>query len=143
MTGTDAESHTQEGREQQLVDAVIASLASTPDQRLKTVLTALVEHLHAFIREVRLTEREWQQGIDFLTRVGHMTDDQRQEFILLSDVLGASMQMIIVNDDATAVTSRRFSITSLRRSDQLLRFENPGELFCRLRHKLDHVAHSY
>jgi len=105
MTGTDAESHTQEGREQQLVDAVIASLASTPDQRLKTVLTALVEHLHAFIREVRLTKREWQEGIDFLTRVGHMTDDQRQEFILLSDVLGASMQMIIVNDDATGRTT--------------------------------------
>ena len=91
MTGTDAEWNTQEGREQQLVDAVIASFANTPDQRLKTVLTALVEHLHAFIREVRLTEREWQQGIDFLTRVGHITDDQRQEFILLSDVLGASI----------------------------------------------------
>ena len=105
MTGTDAESNTQEGREQQLVDAVIASLASTPDQRLKTVLTALVDHLHAFIREVRLTEREWQQGIEFLTRVGHITNDQRQEFILLSDVLGASMQMIIVNDDATGRTT--------------------------------------
>jgi protocatechuate 3,4-dioxygenase beta subunit len=65
----------------------------------------LVQHLHAFIREVRLTEREWQEGIDFLTRVGHMTDDQRQEFILLSDVLGASMQMIIVNDDAIGRTT--------------------------------------
>src|SRR4029078_6466828 len=63
MTGTDAESHTQEGREQQLVDAVIASLASTPDQRLKTVLTALVEHLHAFNREVRLTARECQTAM--------------------------------------------------------------------------------
>ncbi len=68
-------------------------------------LTALVEHLHAFIREVRLTGREWQLGIDFLTRVGHITDDKRQEFILLSDVLGASMQMITVNDDPTGRTT--------------------------------------
>ena len=101
MTGTDAEPSIQERREQQLVDAVVASLANTPDERLRTVLTALVEHLHAFIREVRLTGREWQLGIDFLTRVGHITDDKRQEFILLSDVLGASMQTITVNDDPT------------------------------------------
>ena len=62
MTGTDAEPSIQERREQQLVDAVVASLANTPDERLRTVLTALVEHLHAFIREVRLTGREWQLG---------------------------------------------------------------------------------
>ncbi len=105
MTGTDAEPSIQERREQQLVDAVVASLANTPDERLRTALTALVEHLHAFIREVRLTEPEWQAGIDFLTRAGHITDDKRQEFILLSDVLGASMQMIIVNDDPTGRTT--------------------------------------
>ena len=68
MTGTGTEPSLQDGREQQLVDAVVASFADTPDERLKTVLTALVEHLHAFIREVRLTQREWQQAIDFLTR---------------------------------------------------------------------------
>ena len=56
MTATETDPSTQQGREQQLVDAVVASLADTPDERLKTVLTALVEHLHAFIREVRLTE---------------------------------------------------------------------------------------
>jgi hydroxyquinol 1,2-dioxygenase len=86
-------------REQQLVDTVVASLADTPDERLRTVLTAVVQHLHALVREVRLTQDEWQRAIDFLTRVGHITDDKRQEFILLSDVLGVSMQTIIVNDD--------------------------------------------
>ena len=100
MTGS-PELSLQAARERALVDAVVASLADTPDERLQTVLTALVEHLHAFIRDVRLTEREWQQAIDFLTRAGHITDDKRQEFVLLSDVLGASMQMIIVNDDPT------------------------------------------
>ncbi|HEU5267416.1 MAG TPA: dioxygenase [Jatrophihabitans sp.] len=98
MTDVTAE---QDTRERQLVDAVAASFADTPDPRVKTVLTALVEHLHAFIREVRLTQEEWQAAIDFLTRAGHITDDKRQEFILLSDVLGASMQTIIVNDDPT------------------------------------------
>jgi hydroxyquinol 1,2-dioxygenase len=87
--------------EQQLVDAVVASLADTPDERVRDVLTSLVRHLHGFIRETRLTQDEWEQAIDFLTRAGHITDDKRQEFILLSDVLGASMQTIIVNDDPT------------------------------------------
>ncbi len=59
----------------------------------------MVEHLHALIREVRLTQHEWEQAIDFLRRAGDITDDKRQEFILLSDVLGASMQTITVNDD--------------------------------------------
>jgi hydroxyquinol 1,2-dioxygenase len=63
---------------------------------------ALVRHLHAFITEVRLSEREWQQAIDFLTAAGHMTTDRRQEFVLLSDVLGASMQTINVGNEAYA-----------------------------------------
>ncbi|MDP9092251.1 MAG: hydroxyquinol 1,2-dioxygenase [Actinomycetota bacterium] len=86
--------------EQLLVDRVISSFADTPNDRLRDVMSSLVSHLHAFIRDVRLTEDEWQQAITFLTRTGHITDDRRQEFILLSDVLGASMQTIIINDNA-------------------------------------------
>jgi hydroxyquinol 1,2-dioxygenase len=95
----------QDTPEQRLVEEVVASFAATPDPRLRTVLTALVRHLHAFIREVRLTEDEWRQAIDFLTAAGHITDDKRQEFILLSDVLGSSMQTIIVNDDPAGQTT--------------------------------------
>jgi hydroxyquinol 1,2-dioxygenase len=91
----------QADREQQLVETVVASFADTPDERLRAVLTAVVRHLHALVREVRLTQDEWQQAVDFLTRAGHITDGKRQEFILLSDVLGVSMQTIIVNDDPT------------------------------------------
>ena len=58
---------------------------------------SLVKHLHAFAVDVQLTEEEWAYGIDFLTRTGHITDDKRQEFILLSDVLGLSMQVIGIN----------------------------------------------
>ena len=90
----------QDAREQELLDRVIASFAGTPDPRLKEVMTALVSHLHAFVREVRLTEPEWRVAIDFLTDVGHMTDERRQEFVLLSDTLGLSMQTITVNHRA-------------------------------------------
>lgn len=86
--------------EQQLVDNVIASFEACTDPRLKEVMVALVKHLHAFIREVRLSEEEWGRAIAFLTDAGHITDDVRQEFILLSDTLGASMQTINVNNVA-------------------------------------------
>ena len=87
-------------REAQLVERVVASFGATPDPRFKELMQALTRHLHAFLREVRLTEEEWQRAIEFLTAAGHITDDRRQEFILLSDVLGASMQVIAVNNEA-------------------------------------------
>ena len=90
----------QEAREQELTETVVASFAGTPDERLRTLMTALTRHLHAFAREVRLTEAEWGQAIEFLTATGHITDDKRQEFILLSDVLGLSMQTITNNHAA-------------------------------------------
>ena len=92
----------QQAREQQLVEAVLSSFAQTPDARLKAVLEALTRHLHAFLRETRLKEGEWRAGIDFLTAAGHITDERRQEFVLLSDVLGASMQTIAINNEAYA-----------------------------------------
>ncbi|BCJ47135.1 6-chlorohydroxyquinol-1,2-dioxygenase [Actinoplanes ianthinogenes] len=90
----------QQDREQRLVERVVASFDNAPDERLKELTQALTRHLHAFIREVRLTESEWRQAIDFLTATGHITDDRRQEFILLSDVFGASMQTITINNEA-------------------------------------------
>lgn len=86
--------------EQKLVDEVVASFEETQDPRLKHLMQRLVVHLHEYIRDVRLTEEEWNYAIDFLTRVGHITDDKRQEFVLLSDTLGASMQTIAVNNEA-------------------------------------------
>jgi hydroxyquinol 1,2-dioxygenase len=90
----------QQAREEDLVERVVASFASAPDARLREIMTSAVRHLHAFLREVRVTEAEWKLGIDFLTEVGHITDDRRQELILLSDTLGASMQTITVNNQA-------------------------------------------
>ena len=86
--------------EERLTRTVMHSFDGCQDERLTFLMKALVRHLHAFIREVRLTEAEWNAAIEFLTAVGHITDDRRQEFILLSDVLGASMQTINVNNEA-------------------------------------------
>lgn len=90
----------QQARESDLIDLVLRSFEGCDDPRLLELVQALTRHLHAFAREVRLTEREWGAAIDFLTATGHITDDRRQEFILLSDVFGLSMQTIAINNEA-------------------------------------------
>jgi len=86
-----------EAVEEKITQNVLNSLEQTPDPRLKTIMTALISHLHGFVREVELTEAEWFYAIQFLTRVGQMCDDKRQEFILLSDTLGVSMLVDAIN----------------------------------------------
>jgi hydroxyquinol 1,2-dioxygenase len=83
--------------EDTLTDAVVARLKKTKNPRLRQIMGAAVKHLHAFAREVKLTEEEWFEGIKFLTAVGQKCDDKRQEFILLSDVLGLSMMIVALN----------------------------------------------
>ena len=82
-----------------ITESVLERLANTPDPRLKEIMLSLVRHLHGFAREVKLTEAEWLKGIEFLTQTGHITNAQRQEFILLSDVLGLSMLTVVMNND--------------------------------------------
>lgn len=83
--------------ENTITDAVLERVSNAGDTRVRQVSEALVRHLHAFVREVRPTQQEWEYGIDFLTRTGHMCDDKRQEFILLSDALGVSMLVDTIN----------------------------------------------
>lgn len=88
-----------------ITDAVLERIARTPDPRIHEISAALVRHLHAFIREVRPTQAEWEQGIAFLTATGHMCTDTRQEFILLSDTLGVSMLVDAINHDHQAAVT--------------------------------------
>jgi hydroxyquinol 1,2-dioxygenase len=83
-----------------LTEAVLASFAGAGTPRFKQIAESLVTHLHAFVADVEPTEEEWFAAIDFLTRTGHITDERRQEFVLLSDVLGVSMQVIQLNHRA-------------------------------------------
>ncbi|MGW2419560.1 dioxygenase family protein [Streptomyces sp. NPDC001709] len=81
-------------------EIVAASFAGASDERLKEILTSLVRHTHAFVKDVGLTAEEWAAGIRFLTGTGQKCDDTRQEFILLSDVLGVSMLVETLNQPA-------------------------------------------
>ena len=89
-----------------VTDQVVHAYAGTPDPRLRELLRSLISHLHAFATETALTPAEWMAGIEFLTAVGQKCDPQRQEFILLSDVLGLSSLVQTINgaDGATEPT---------------------------------------
>lgn len=98
-------------REEDSADAVVASFADTPDPRLREVMGSFVRHLHAFVREVRPSLPEWEQAIDFLTATGQKCTDTRQEFIMLSDVLGVSM--LVETMEATRQASQATASTVL------------------------------
>jgi hydroxyquinol 1,2-dioxygenase len=88
--------------EETAADAVMESFAGAADPRLRELMNSLVRHLHAFVRDTEPTIAEWQRAIDFLTATGHKCDHERQEFILLSDVLGISMLVETINNRKTA-----------------------------------------
>lgn len=92
------EGHGRDIREDSLTGAVLATMAGTRNPRARAVLNAFTRHLHAFLEEVQPTEAEWEWGIDFLTRTGHLCKDGRQEFILLSDVMGATARVDLINN---------------------------------------------
>jgi protocatechuate 3,4-dioxygenase beta subunit len=84
----------------ELTHDVINRMEGASSQRLREVMTCLVAHLHAFVRESNLTQDEWRAAIDFLTRAGQMCTDSRQEFILLSDILGVSMLVDAISHES-------------------------------------------
>lgn len=93
--------------ERSITEVVVTRLEGATSPRVREVSEALVRHLHAFVREVEPTMEEWWDGIDFLTRTGHMCSATRQEFVLLSDTLGVSMLVDAINhrgDGATEST---------------------------------------
>ncbi len=91
--------------EQTATEIVLARLEGCTDPRLKQVMTSIIIHLHAMVREVEPTPDEWFRAIQFLTRTGQISDDKRQEWILLSDVLGVSMLVDAINHRSVAGTT--------------------------------------
>ena len=91
-----------EYNEHTLTQAVVDRFGESDSERFKEVISAAIRHMHAFVKEVNLTPDEWFTAIEFLTATGQMCDDKRQEFILLSDVLGVSMMMEMVNNRRSA-----------------------------------------
>lgn len=79
-------------------DVVNGRIGPGTDPRLAQIMQSLTRHLHDFVREVHLTQAEWEEAISFLTRTGQICSGERQEFILLSDVLGVSMLVDAINN---------------------------------------------
>lgn len=84
--------------EENSADVVVSQIAETTEPRLAQVIEAITRHLHAAVKEIEPTQEEWLAAIMFLTKTGHMSDDWRQEFILLSDVFGVSMLVDAINN---------------------------------------------
>ncbi|MFD5407303.1 MULTISPECIES: dioxygenase [Streptomyces] len=98
MTGTDQAAKA-------VTAAAVESFRDTPDPRLRELLQGLVRHLHSYVRELRPTIQEWEYAVEYLTAVGQKCDPTRQEFILLSDVLGVSMLVETVNEQGGGTES--------------------------------------
>lgn len=83
--------------EDDITQETLRRFEGTPDPRLREIMLSLVRHLHGFVKDVQLTEAEWFDAIAFLTATGQTCNDHRQEFILLSDTLGVSMVVDLIN----------------------------------------------
>jgi catechol 1,2-dioxygenase len=84
--------------EDNATEAVLARMDQCDNPRLKQVMSSIISHLHAVVKEVEPTQAEWMQAIEFLTETGHWCDGKRQEFILMSDTLGVSMLVDAINN---------------------------------------------
>lgn len=91
-------------REEDVTGVVLAAMAGAPSERVRTLMEALVRHLHAFAREVKLTEAEYDLAITFLNRVGQATNDSHNEGILLADILGFSTLVCLLNNGNAGAT---------------------------------------
>jgi protocatechuate 3,4-dioxygenase beta subunit len=87
-----------------LTDVVLDAMANAPDARLREIMAAFVRHMHAFAREVRLTEAEFERGVDFLNRIGQATNDAHNEGILFSDAIGFSTLVCLLNNGQAGAT---------------------------------------
>ena len=95
MTGEQGKGYFTEANSAELV---ASRISGDGNERLSEIMEVVIRHLHAAVKEIEPTQAEWMQAIQFLTKTGHMCDDWRQEFILLSDVLGVSMLVDAINN---------------------------------------------
>src|SRR3954463_13880342 len=121
--------------ETSVTDVVLAAMEEAENPRLREIMAALVRHLHAFAREVRLTEEEFDLGIDFLNRIGQATNDTHNEGILFSDVLGFSTLVCLLNNGTAGATETasallgpfwRMNSPRTENGGSILRSETPG-----------------
>jgi catechol 1,2-dioxygenase len=130
-------------RQEQVTDAVLSAMAQGENPRLFTIMSAFVRHMHEFAREVKLTEREWEVGVDFLNRIGKSTHDAHNEGVLFSDVTGFSTLICLLNNGNNGATEMaaallgpfwRMHSPKTENGGSIVRSETPGPaLFARCR----------
>lgn len=122
--------------EKDVTDAVLKVMAQTPDPRLREVMTSLVTHLHAFVREVRLSEEEFRDATAILNEIGQMSTDTHNETVLMSGSLGVSALICLLNngDGGTTETSQnllgpfwRLNSPDVENGGTILRSDTPGD----------------
>ena len=130
--------------EASVTDKVLAAMRGAASPRLREVMAALVRHLHAFAREVRLTEEEFETGINFLNRIGQATHDAHNEGILFSDAVGLSTLVCLLNNGRNGATETasallgpfwRMNSPRTENGGSIVRSETPGPalfVFCRV-----------
>jgi len=121
--------------EASVTDKVLVAMRGAASPRLREVMAALVRHLHAFAREVRLTEEEFETGIDFLNRIGQATHDAHNEGILFSDAVGLSSLVCLLNNGRNGATETasallgpfwRMNSPRTENGGSIVRSETPG-----------------
>ena len=110
------------------IEAVNARIGDDASERLATVMRSLTAHLHTFVKEVGLTQEEWEAAVSFLTRTGQICSKERQEFILLSDVLGLSMLVDAINNRRPEGSTENTVLGPFHVADAPLR--SMGERIC-------------
>lgn len=90
--------------EKDVTPAVLKAMEGAPSARVREIAASFVKHMHAFASEVRLTEPEWEYGIDFLNRIGKKTSDVHNEAVLFSDTIGLSTLVCLMNNGAGGST---------------------------------------
>ena len=121
--------------EESVTSAVLSAMAETPNPRLQEIMEAFIRHMHAFAREVRLTEEELETGIDFLNRIGQATHDLHNEGILFSDAIGFSTLVCLLNNGKNGATETasallgpfwRMNSPRTENGGSIVRSETPG-----------------
>jgi len=102
----------------EVTDAVVAVMERTADPRLREIMVSLVRHLHGFVRDVRLTEAEFQAATAILNRTGQLTTDNLNEMVLMAGTLGVSSLVCLLNngDNGTTETSQSLLVGRVRSS---------------------------
>ncbi len=122
-------------KQEQVTDAVLQAMAGADNPRLVEVMASLVRHLHDFAREVKLTEREFEYGLEFLNRIGQTTNDRHNEAVLFSDAIGFSTLVCLLNNGQDGATETAAALLGpfwransplMKHGDSIVRSPTPG-----------------